>query len=316
MEVFQEGIKSYPQDPTRFFEFSRFNKMCSEFILIEGFIDFRYLEKIKNKRIVYLEFEEPNRFFVSDRLFNHCDYEDYFYKIYTICPHTAKWLNHKYNNNKRSPIFFPFNKKYVPKNNEKMYDVIYTGHIVSKNIEDIIKVISNYNYRFVSNSNHNLVTNKSASYVEKLDLMSKTKICIIQNLLYPNQNHISNVRKFEGYEDNEAFIQVPRKSTFDFISKLRKNKEIIVPHIKSRCFEAAFSRSLLLVRKDPFNIIERFFEPNREFIYYEPNSLKEKLNEILNDYDSYIKITENAYRKAMNEYTTTAFFEKYLKNLD
>ena len=47
MEVLKKGIRSYPQDPTRFFEFTRFNQICGEFVLIEGFIDFQELVKIR-----------------------------------------------------------------------------------------------------------------------------------------------------------------------------------------------------------------------------------------------------------------------------
>lgn len=37
--------------------------------------------------------------------------------------------------------------------------------------------------------------------------------------------------------------------------------------------------------------------------------------EVLNDYGSYEWVINNAYERAMNEYTTEAFFSRYLKNL-
>jgi len=62
-------------------------------------------------------------------------------------------------------------------------------------------------------------------------------------------------------------------------------------------------------------MIERFFEPEREFVYYEPNKLEESLENILKNYKSYEPVIENAFQKANSQYTTEKFFEKYLKNM-
>jgi glycosyltransferase involved in cell wall biosynthesis len=50
-------------------------------------------------------------------------------------------------------------------------------------------------------------------------------------------------------------------------------------------------------------------------VYYEEGKLEERLNEILANYDAYRSVIENAYSRAINEYTTEKFVEKYLKNL-
>jgi len=52
-----------------------------------------------------------------------------------------------------------------------------------------------------------------------------------------------------------------------------------------------------------------------DFIYYEEDRLEEKLKEVLEHYEDYQEIIESAFQKANKEYTTRAFFEKYLKNL-
>jgi spore maturation protein CgeB len=62
-------------------------------------------------------------------------------------------------------------------------------------------------------------------------------------------------------------------------------------------------------------VIERFFEPNKEFVYFEEGKLQETIDKVLANYDDYQPIIENAYRRAVKEYTTKAFFEKYLKKL-
>lgn len=270
MKVLREGIRSYPEDPTRYFEFARFEKSKGDFILCEGYFDFTILHGLRNRRVVYLEFDEPNRFFSPDPQFNHIQYEDCLYKVFTICPYTADWLN-RMHENKRTAVFFPFNERYVPSKSSKLYDVVYTGHIVSGRILDVIRIISKFNYRFVSHSKHPYVTDHSAVYSEKLDLISKSKITIVHNLLYPNGSHISNLKKVEGWDNNEAFSAIPRVGRFwDRLSR----REILVPHLKSRLFEAAFCRSLILCRRDPWNVVERFFRPEREFVYYEPGNLE------------------------------------------
>jgi spore maturation protein CgeB len=87
-----------------------------------------------------------------------------------------------------------------------------------------------------------------------------------------------------------------------------------MPQIKSRVFEAAFSKSLILCGYDYWNTIEYFFKPDEDFIYYTSMAdLQEKLNEISNNYHKYTHIVENAYKKSINNYTTEKFVERYLK---
>ena len=89
-----------------------------------------------------------------------------------------------------------------------------------------------------------------------------------------------------------------------------------MPQIKSRVFEAAFNKSLILCLKDPWNIIEMFFKPETEFIYFENEiDLAEKILYIKNNYKEFEHIIENAYQKAINNYTTQHFYKKYLKTI-
>ena len=100
----------------------------------------------------------------------------------------------------------------------------------------------------------------------------------------------------------------------NFLNHLR-GKVYMVPQLKTRAFEAALCHSLILCLRDPFNIIERFFEPDKEFVYYEPGKLEEKIREILANYDSYKPMIERAHKKFMAEYTTKRFVEKFLKDM-
>ena len=310
----------YRDDFRKFFKFKRFEKDCGDFVLVEGFFEQAHqweqfnlsskkLKKILAKRLVRIEIEEPNKFALND---NNDSYDYYFEKIYTICPFTADWLNKKHKNKKRVPIYYPTNEEYIPRKTKKLFDIIYVGNIVSNKVLKDVEVISKYNYRFVSFYENPLVTNKNASYKQKLKLISQSRITLVHNLLFPPPYRIINIWRTKGWQENKAFKLVPPQTEF---WRIFTNKNILIPQIKSRLFDAALCRSLILCKKDPFNIIENFFEPNEEFVYYEEGKLKETIDKILENYKKYGKVADNAFKRASKNYTTKAFVRDYLSKL-
>jgi hypothetical protein len=108
-----------------------------------------------------------------------------------------------------------------------------------------------------------------------------------------------------------AFKNIFQKPFWSFFRKLTP-----APQIKMRTFEAAFCKSLILCRKDDFNVIENFFEKDKEFIYYKDKKEMEIIiKDVLSNYDKYIPIIENAFNKAVNHFTTKKFAEKYLSQI-
>lgn len=322
MEIIKRSSHGYEQDPTKNLGLEIYGGRGNpEVVLIVAAfekiacwehldISDSEIERIKNKKVVRLEFEEPNKFFIGED-FN--SYDNDFYKIFTLCPYTAEYLNVKYKSQKRIPIFFPFNDKFTPIVTEKKYDIIYTGHLHPRPIIHDVKLMSRFNYRLVSNSNHNLVTDKGVSYEEKINLIAQSRITLVHNLLYPTFSHLRNIWGYEKWQDNLAFSQLPAPWQ---IGRFFLNKAVImVPQLKSRPFEAAFSRSLILCKKDPFNIIENYFEPGKEFIYYEEGNLTETISTILQSYDDYQPIIDRAFDRAKKEYTSEAFFKKFLRDI-
>jgi hypothetical protein len=86
----------------------------------------------------------------------------------------------------------------------------------------------------------------------------------------------------------------------------------IIPQFKSRCNEAAFSKTLNLVQRDPWNIIERYYEKD-EFVYFDSiNDLPKVIQNILDNWENYIPMIEKAYKKSLN-YTTEELY-KMIKN--
>ena len=323
MKVIKRSIHGYAQDPTKVLGFEKYEGIGNpDITLIPAAFDAHFgcweqfnldqheLETIKKSKVVRLEFEEPNKFFIRE---NFESYDNDFYRIFTLCPYTAEYLNRHQGTVRRVPIFFPFNESYIPQESEKLYDVIYTGHILAKPILQDIKTISQFNYRLVSNSDHSLVTNPKASYEEKIALMSQSRITLVHNLLYPSFVHLRNIWRYPDWESNRAFSELPKRlNALQFFSH---RGDMVVPQLKSRVFEAAFSRSLILCKRDPFNVIEHFFEPGKEFIYFEEGRLSETVSNILRCYDDYKFIINNAFQTAKKEYTTEAFFNKFIRNL-
>ena len=106
-----------------------------------------------------------------------------------------------------------------------------------------MNTIKHFNYRFVSFVNNGITTNVNPTYVEKLKLISQSKITVVHNLTGTGTTQI-----------------------------------------KTRPFEAAFSRSLILCKKDQWNIIEEWFEPDKDFLYYDDGfELDSLLKKIIND---------------------------------
>jgi len=254
------------------------HKPCEDPINYLGFEELSHLGKDclffyggHANEIVFQPTDKPKYFFSTEEQSWDLDttdtFLDYVDTIYTICPPSITGRK------KRKYVFFPFNEKYIPDVTEKIYDVIYCGLATGPHVSEILNTIIKFNYRFVSFMNNGYTTNLSPTYVEKLKLISQSKITVVHNLTGTGTTQI-----------------------------------------KTRPFEAAFSKSLILCKKDNWNIIEEWFEPNVDFIYYEDNlQLELLISEILKNYDQYKPIIESAYNKSINNYTTKHFIEKYLK---
>ena len=69
----------------------------------------------------------------------------------------------------------------------------------------------------------------------------------------------------------------------------------------------------MLCYKDSYGVIEKFFDENVDFLYWKDiNELKNLIYKILENYDKYKFLADNAYEKAINNYTTEKFIYNYL----
>jgi len=173
---------------------------------------------------------------------------------------------------KRVSTFFPLNKANIPTDFTKDKDVIYTGFVGEGHVATILGTLKNYNYRLVSFANHYGMTTDVATTYQE-----KLNL-IARSKICLTHNQVSSG----------------------------------TPQLKSRIFEAAFCKSLMLVLHDSYNIVEQWFEPNKDFLYYDMNNIKDVIDDALANYENYSNYIENAYQKAINNYTTEKFIEKYI----
>ena len=243
--------------------------------------------------------------FVDHNNKNAINYDENFNQVYSICPYSSEWLNNKNLGREYREIFYPFNSKIIPNRFEKEYDVIYHGGLHGQEHIDCLETMIGYNYRYCSMTNHinqrtaaflPYATNTNLEFQDKINLVAKTKISICYNLVHINPEHIPAIKSYEKWQENEAFSEVEGWN--------------VKPQFKTRMHEAAISRTINLVMKDNWNVAERYYKPNEDFLYFEDKKdLKNKIDDVLNNWKDYENMIENAYNKAMN-YTTEKFVEK------
>lgn len=242
---------------------------------------------IFNFKNILIEFEEPNFFIYRD--FNkYIEYTKNIDLKLTLCPYTSKIFNNALHKEISKNIFFPTNIKYIqdkigiPNFNNKTFSVQYIGHNVSNETKHFI------------NLSDNIIPN---DYIDKFKLLYNTKIVICHNVLFCKPNHINIY---------DTFIK--------FYPELENDNKYI-PQLKSRVFESGFSKCIPLVMYENTKIIENYFIPDIDFIYfYNLDDLNDKIAVLLENYDKYKIIAENCYNKCINNYTIEHFIDKYIIN--
>jgi hypothetical protein len=283
------------EDPVNFLQFEEFENISTktDYVLIPGGHNWNFFETHTGDNVVLLYFEEPNCFTVNSELNLYSKYKHRIYKMYSICPYSTDYYNNLENNNRHKRIWMPFNIKYLPTSNEKIYDVFYSGHIRSCPFD--LGFLNDFQYKCIVSFVGG--THSGVSYTEKLNLNSKSKISIVHNQL-----RISNGELPTRYPTHAGLALCGTHG--------------IVPQLKNRCIEAAASKSLMLCLHDNWNLLEQQFTPDVDFIYwYNINDLMEKIKHILSNYESYTPMIESAYEKIKTRWSTKMFFDQFLKDI-
>jgi len=279
----------HPEDPSNFLNFEDFEGIptLTDYILSPIGASMDLFDKYEN--VVFMLWEEPNDFWVPSVEQTIRKNYNKIYKIISNCPRSTEYYNNLYNDDRRFYGFTPFNIKNLP------YDVFFTGHVFHDFIGGIVNVAEKFNHCIVA---FNYGIHRGATFREKIQFNANSKISIVTNCLYDT----SGFQMDENYPGHKSFQNI-KKSKF-------------IPQIKTRTLEAAACKSVMLCHFEEFKFIETQFTPDKDFIYwYNFKDLEEKINEILNNYDKYTYLAENAYNTLINNWTTYHFFEKYLRNL-
>tara|TARA_Y100000114_G_scaffold145321_1_gene154876 strand:- start:860 stop:1699 length:840 start_codon:yes stop_codon:yes gene_type:complete len=267
------------------------------------------------ERKVYLQGEQPCGFYINndnpERYQNaHLKLGDYFDEIYSTCPYSSKWLNLINGYDKYRPTVFPYNLEFAATEEgipEKEYDVCYWGNLMpwSETVSNILETIVKFNHRYytlgVGVPHHILkqATGINSPRTEMFNSLRKSKIMPTSNMLYLTDKEVESIKKLPRWQECEAFTH------------LNQN---LLPQQKPRPVEAMMNKTLMLVKQDPWRIMENWFIPDEDFVYYkEDKDLEPKIKEIINDWNSYEHIVENAYNKVSKFHNTEYFFENIKK---
>jgi len=232
---------------------------------------------------------------------------DFFNEVYCTCPYTTNWFN-KYHGQKLTYFASAFNPDLIPKPQEKQYDVCYFGSIHSRELLDCANMLPKFKYIFTSkmhgplNRVCNTVTHQNLNTRAKLNLIAQCKISICYNLLYLRQDQAEEFLSYEHIKDHGAYQGLVNSLHLD-----RSN----LPQFKIRCHESAACKTLMLVKRDPWNVIETMYTPDEDFVYFSNNAeLEDMIRFILARWDhGFADIAENAYKKLVKYYLTPRFYE-------
>ena len=272
------------------------------------FIDDKELrDKHKHyKRRALLAHWSPCEFLSRKDKFYFDSYE-FFTEVYCVCPYTCKFMNEYYGHEKFKYIPYPYTNYSV--NTFGEYDCLtsWFGSIHGDDHIKAIETISKYDYKFITSQlntwmrhpyEFNKCTHVNIPTADKLIEVSKGKSSLTFNKLYMNSRSQENSTYKSTY--HEAFDNWGSK---------------IMPQFKVRTHEIATCKSLILCYKDQWNLIEDFYEPGKDFIYFENfEELDELLIDIDKNFDKYKPIIENAY-ETVKKYSVEKIFE-YIKTND
>ena len=267
-----------------------------------------------NKKIFW-NLEQPCAWQGDERTKNISSNSDgYFDKIFTICPYSAKWLNEQQGGNVFSTSFIPFSEDMIiDKKEDKSYDAIYWGGIHSEENFNIVNSIKDFKYNFMSlgpghwssqfrNSiARRFITSQNVPRKVMWSILRKTKVCPMSNLLFLQEPQVSSIKSMENWEQCEAFSHLD---------------QFIMPQNKTRMIECAVNRTLILLKRNPWQLDSMWFEPEKDFLYFDDYSeLPGLIKETTENWHKYEHIVDSAFAKAKQNYTVQNFIDTVQKEI-
>jgi hypothetical protein len=231
----------------------------------------------------------------------HFDHYDFFTDVYCICPFTCNFMNEHYGYEKFKYIPYPYTNYSVKEFGNYDADCSWMGSIHGEDHIRSIETMMNFKYKFLTsqrntwmrhpyefgNCTHVMLPNE-----QKLIELSRCRSSLSFNMIYMSPaSKKNNLQAFERFNEG------------------------IMPQFKVRNHEIASSKSLLLVKKDPWNLMEDFYQPEEEFIYFENfDELKERIQDVSVNFEKYEDIVEAAFLRSKN-YTAERIY-RYIQTND
>jgi len=288
---------NYGFDPVRFFKFEDHLEKLKGLTLYYG-LGVPDTTNDTNKKVL-LDLETPN-FIYKEGRYNPEEFD----AIFMLCPLSVNYLNTRYNTTKFHTMWFPID---LPREVElttgvREVPVFYTGHAMLH--FSVLRFIDSAVTRYLGHSKEIINRAMSASdysgYIEKLRVLSHTKVCLCHNVLHYNHNLPNYLEKLND-PSYSAFFPWHGKS-FDSV--------LCLPQLKSRVFEGALMGCVLLVYKDEYNTMDRYFKENEDFIYFtSEDDMNMKLDHIVANYSLYEPMAKSAQRKVLEQYSVEKFID-------
>jgi len=250
------------------------------------------------KKRAYLNLEAPCSFTTTP---TSIEEQMYFTDVYSICPYTCDWLNAK-GSTVFTPIPFPYSKTTSVVSEYKAIDVIYMGTLMGPMYNEMIEVLRGFNYVHVAlqrSKRSYKPTHLKISSTKKLKLLSQSKVSVAMNLAPVSQGHVNMIMGYSGWRENEAFSDLG---------------DGYFPQFKPRVIESMMCKTLVLVKKDRWNVIEGWFDPGMHFLYWDDMvDLSDTITDVVNNYGDYADIVENAY-DLVAEYEIDNIYKNVINN--
>ncbi len=257
-----------------------------------------------------------------DIVFSHC-FESYSWRL-------AKW-----------PHLFKYDRWYAPpcgfesfpelsrkKLDERKYEVSYAGRISGiaggrQNAyhECIVEQLKKRHSAVISFEPYeDYVTHLGVSNYEKLTAIGDSIICLCNSTSYVTNGKVGRLYRIiqswnsKGLRGHPCFKNFMLNGGLEEFRKLHEindqdkieNFGFTVSQFRYRMFEAAFTKTLMLVRDDA-SLTDILFDRGTEYIPYTSDNLDDIVEDILCNPRKYQAIADKAYERAVNCYTVKNF---------
>lgn len=301
MRVVNDSSGDYPDGPTVRINLTRLSTDNTDTVLFYGyqsvFNDRLRDEHVNYKRKILLNLWQPTEYCMPGQFVDLSTpyipdgkLYDYFDEIYSICPYTIDFQQQFTGHDKYKLIWHPFAapEDYggQPLNYDKVTEVCYFGGIHGSFHHAMAKVLQQFNHRICYVQSMPYVTDVNLTHHAKMQLAANSKVTVVYNQCGLNHKNIDTIRSTSNWDQNEAFAGL----TYD---------NPIICQLKCRLFEALYCKNVILVKRDRWNIVERFLSPDA-FIYFEDEiDLAEKIKFVLTNYSQFSGMLADNYDISM-----------------